>query len=137
MKALQDISWLRYLYTSVQREHFSWRGLRIVTVMVPSSSLHHFERFKYRMLVFEAATITPVLAINIEDDLMGSWCLTVQEGDSLQVMQRLEQAPSYEGFRSLALEQLERLPSIIDRSSKSPRPRRAGKTATIIKFPRP
>jgi len=126
MEALQDISWIRYLYTSVQREHFRWNGFRVVTIMVPSSSLHHHERFRYRMLVFEAATIKPVMAINIEDDLMGSWCLTLQQASSLEVLQRMDAAPGYDVFRELALDQLEqqlgKRPKTVARPSRREQP---------------
>lgn len=140
MEALQDISWIRYLYTSVQREQFNWKTFRVVTVMVPFSSLHHHERFRFRMLVFESVTIKPVLAVNIEDDLMGGWCLTLQRANSLEVLERMDEAPDYAGFREMAMAQLERLfPAAAPGPTAGPsrKHRKPGKNpGRILYFPR-
>ena len=110
METLQDVSWIRYLYTSVTLERFNEGSFRVVSVMVPDSSIHHNERYRYRMLFFEAVSASPVLAINLESDMMGLWCMSIQTGNSRTVLQHFDEAPGYDAFRALALVNAEKLP---------------------------
>ncbi len=110
METLQDVSWIRYLYTSVTLERFNEGSFRVVSVMVPDSSIHHNERYRYRMMFFEALSASPVMAVNLESDMMGLWCLSLQTGKSRKVLQHFDEAPGYDAFRSLALINAEKLP---------------------------
>ncbi len=112
MDTLHDVSWIRYLYTSVTLERFNEGSFRVVSVMVPDSSVHHNERYRYRMLFFETITVTPVLAINLESDMMGLWCMSLQTGSSRKVLMHFDEAPGYDAFRKLALIHAEKLPFI-------------------------
>ncbi|MBN1519172.1 MAG: hypothetical protein JW923_03690 [Spirochaetales bacterium] len=106
MQSLRDVSWMKYLYAGTPAERFDWGRFRVATVIVPPSGSG--ERYRYRMFFFEAGLNAPVLAVNLESDLLGAWKLTREDASGRGVLASFDQAPSYETFRSMAVAALDR-----------------------------
>lgn len=103
MHALQDVTWIKHLHTSSLVERFAHGRFRIVAVSIPSTAIHHNEQYRYRMFIFDGAGSSPVMAVNLESDLLDGWRLTFQAGSTRRIVERFDTVPSYESFRALAL----------------------------------
>lgn len=103
MDALQDVTWIKHLHTSTPVEHFSHGRFRVVAVAIPSTAVHHNEQYCYRMFFFDGAGSAPVMAVNLESDLLDGWRLTMQAGASRRIVDRFDDIPAYETFKALAL----------------------------------
>jgi len=103
MVPLQDVTWIKHLYSANQVERFDRGRFRVAAVALPETAMHHNERYRFRLLFFEATTATPVMAVNIESDMLGGWHLTLQTGSSRKVAASYDRPPAYEDFRVAAL----------------------------------
>jgi hypothetical protein len=103
MDALQDVTWIKHLHTSPPVERFSYGRFRIVAVAIPSTATHHNEQYRYRMFIFDNTGSSPVMAVNLESDLLDGWRLTVQAGATRRIVERFDTVLAYETFKALAL----------------------------------
>jgi hypothetical protein len=108
MEALSDLSWLRQVSLSTV-ERFELRGFGIALVSMPPTAAHHEERFRYRFLAFDPGLGKPVLSVDLESDILGDFCLSVQTGLEHRVLVRYDSPPSLAEFRSRALAEAEAL----------------------------
>ncbi len=119
MEPIKDLSWLRQLSLS-SVERFALHGFGMVLVSMPPTPAHHDERFRYRLLAFDPGLGKPVLSIDLETDILGDFCLSVQAGSEHRVLARYDLPPSLAEFRSRAVAEAE---SVLPSSPPDPRPR--------------
>lgn len=103
MDALQDVTWIKHLHTSSPVERFTYGRFKVVAVTIPSTAAHHNEQYRFRMFIFDGAGSSPVMAVNLESDLLDGWRLTVQTGASRRIIDRFDTVPPYETFKAMAL----------------------------------
>jgi hypothetical protein len=103
MDVLQDVTWIKHLHTSTPVERFSYGRFKVVAVAIPSTAAHHNEQYRYRMFVFDGTSSSPVMAVNLESDLLDGYRLTMQTGSSRRIVERFDMVPAYETFKALAL----------------------------------
>ena len=77
--------------------------LKVVAIAIPSTDAHHNEQYRYRMFFFDGTGSSPVIAVNLESDLLDGWRLTVQTGASRRIVDRFDAVPAYATFKALAL----------------------------------
>ncbi|MDP3176360.1 MAG: hypothetical protein Q8M76_00565 [Spirochaetaceae bacterium] len=106
MEAIRDLSWMRQLALS-SVERFELRGFGIAIVSVPPTSAHHGDRFRYRLLAFDPGLGKPILSIDLESDILGDFCLSLQFGAEHKILARFDAPPSLEEFRSRAIAEAE------------------------------
>jgi len=106
VEPISDLTWIRQLSLS-SIERLSVRGFDVAVVSVPSTSLHHEERFKYRLLAFDPWLGKPVLSVDLESDILGDYCLALQLGREHRVLARYDSPPSLPEFRERALAEAE------------------------------
>jgi len=126
MEALRDLTWLRQLALS-SVERFPLHGFDMALVSVPPTASHHEERFRYRLLAFDPSLGKPVLSVDLESDILGDFCLSLETGKEHRVLARYDSLPSLNEFRAQALAEAERsLPDSPggDRSASPARKRR-------------
>jgi hypothetical protein len=111
MVAIRDMTWMRHLVDG-QAERFELRGFRIALVTVQPTAAHHGDRFRYRLLAFDPALGKPVLSVDLESDILGDYCLSVEFEGARSVIARYDDPPTKGDFRALAIAQAEsRLPA--------------------------
>lgn len=119
MEPIRDLSWMRELQAAARRERLDLRGFRVSIIALTPTAARHQERYRFRLLAFDPVLGRPVLSVDLENDILGEYCLSVQEGESHQVLGRYDQAPSYESFRERALnEAATRLPLLGSRMAE-------------------
>jgi hypothetical protein len=99
---LRDLSWLRQLALA-DPERFKLRGFDIAVFSIPPTPDRHEERFRYRLLAFDPMLGKPVLSVDLENDILGEWCLSVQSGSDYQIIARFDSPPNLEEFRGYAI----------------------------------
>lgn len=106
MEAISDLSWLRQLaLCSVER--FELRGFGIVIVSLPPTPARHEERFRYRLLAFDPTLGKPVVSVDLESDILGDFCLSIQVGREHRIIARYDSPPTLSEFRERALDEIE------------------------------
>lgn len=95
---------MRELYLSSPVERFDWRKFSVVSSALEPSAGHHNDRYRYRLFFFEKGRRSPVMAVNMESDLLGSWSLTVTTASGTRIQASFDAAPDYEAFKAMALE---------------------------------
>ena len=103
MDALQDVTWIKHLHSSTPVDRFIHGCFKVVAIAIPSTDAHHNEQYRYRMFFFDGTGSSPVIAVNLESDLLDGWRLTVQTGASRRIVDRFDAVPAYETFKALAL----------------------------------
>lgn len=99
---LQDLSWLRQLAIAAP-ERFQLRGFDIAVFAIPPTSGHHEERFLYRLLAFDPGLGKPILSIDLERDILGECCLSMQSGQDYSIIARYDEPPAFADFRARAV----------------------------------
>ncbi|HET7838308.1 MAG TPA: hypothetical protein VFL04_01015 [Rectinemataceae bacterium] len=110
MEAIRDMSWMRHLALG-KPEHFELGGYRVALVSVEATAAHHGDRFRYRLLAFDPGLGKPFLSVDLESDILGDYCLSVEFQGSRHVLERFDSPPALGEFRERAVaEALSRLP---------------------------
>ncbi|PKL09521.1 MAG: hypothetical protein CVV51_03315 [Spirochaetae bacterium HGW-Spirochaetae-7] len=104
MDALRDQSWMRELYLSSPVERFDWRNFSVVSSAAEPNDGHHNNRYRFRLFFFEQRRRSPVMAVNMESDLLGTWSLTVTTASGTAIQASFDVALDYETFKAMALE---------------------------------
>ena len=119
MEAIRDMTWLRQLALS-SVERFELRGFGIALVSLPLTPSHHEDRYRYRLLAFDPGLGKPVLSVDLESDILGDFCLSLQLGAEHRVLARYDAPPPLPEFRERAMAEAEALlpafPSVPARS---------------------
>lgn len=141
MEPLRDLTWMRYLVTGPPVEKAERPGYTAVFVVVPRTKERHLERYRYRAFVFEPATRSPILAVNLESDILGEYILTLEDARGQSVLERYDRELSYEEFRTRTLAEAERrmppgVPSAQIHGKRTPSPYRASVGKAKSKYPR-
>ncbi|HSV56154.1 MAG TPA: hypothetical protein VLH39_03490 [Magnetospirillaceae bacterium] len=108
MEPLRDLSWMRFLLTGTPAEKVARPGYTASFAAVPRTKDRHLERYRYRAFFFKPGVRGPVLAVNLESDILGGYLLTVDDARGRSVLSRYGWEPAYDEFRSLALEEADR-----------------------------
>jgi hypothetical protein len=120
MEAISDMTWLRQLALS-SVERFELRGFGIAVVSLPPTPAHHEDRFRYRLLAFDPTLGKPVLSVDLESDILGDYCLSLQAGKEHRVLARYDFPPALAEFRERAIAEAEAaLPSAPSVPARSP-----------------
>ena len=120
MEAIRDLSWMRHVALS-SVERWELRGFGLALVSVPPTNAHHAERFRYRLLAFDPGLGKPVASVDLESDIIGDCCLSIQTSGAYEVLARYDSPPSLEDFRARAVAELEaRLPAAPGPAARSP-----------------
>jgi hypothetical protein len=106
MEAISDLTWLRQLALS-SVERFELHGFGIALVSMPPTPSRHEERFRYRLLAFDPSLGKPVLSIDLESDILGDYCLSIQVGREYRVLARYDSPPGLPEFRARAIAEAE------------------------------
>jgi len=106
VEPISDLTWIRQLSLS-SVERLSIKGFGIALVSIPTTPLHHEERFKYRLLAFDPWLGKPVLSVDLESDILGGFCLALQLGREHRILARYDSPPSLPEFRERALAEAE------------------------------
>ncbi len=106
MEALSDLTWLRQL-SLYPTERLELHGFGIAIVSIPPTPARHEERFRYRLLAFDPGLGKPVLSVDLESDILGDFCLSLQSGREHRVIARYDAPPGMEEFRARAIAEAE------------------------------
>ena len=109
MDPIRDLTWVKHLRSGTVVERLSLGSYRAVAVGLPTSGKSPPEQYVYRMLFFPYAGHQPVLALNLERSILGSFCLTEQAGTRHTRFDTVGDAMGYDEFRGWALERAERV----------------------------
>ncbi len=105
MEPLRDLTWMRHLLTGPPAERVERPGYAAVFVAIPRTKERHLERYRFRAFVFEPSARSPVLAVNLESDILGEYILTLEDARGRSVLDRFDREPSYEEYRNRVLEE--------------------------------
>lgn len=99
---VQDLSWLRQLAIAAP-ERFQLRGFDIVVFEISPTAGHHEEQFRFRLLAFDPGLGKPILSVDLEHDILGEWCLSMQSGPDYSIIARYDEPPKLADFRARAV----------------------------------
>jgi len=100
---------MKYLLASPLAEKVEKTGYSAALVSVPRTKERHNERYRYRAFFFEPSGKSPVLAVNLESDILGEYILTVEDARERGVLARYDLEPPFEEFRARAMEEADRI----------------------------
>jgi hypothetical protein len=106
VEPISDLTWIRQLSLS-SVERLSIRGFDVALISIPHNPLRHDERFRYRLLAFDPWLGKPVVSVDLECDILGDFCLSIQIGREHRVLARYDSPPSLGEFRERALAEAE------------------------------
>ncbi|MBT3275615.1 MAG: hypothetical protein HN368_20840 [Spirochaetales bacterium] len=103
MEPILDSSWMQQMMTAKVREKFIYCSYRAVALEIPAGSLQK-SPYHYRILFFSEESHMPVLSLNLESSILGSYLFTEHEGKNHLNLGHTEEELSYEDFRKWALD---------------------------------
>jgi hypothetical protein len=106
MEAIRDLTWMRQLARG-GAERFELGGYGVAVLDLPPTSAHHEDRYRYRFLAFDRVLGKPVFSVDLESDILGDYCLSIQQGQEHHILSRYDSPPSLAVFRSRALAEFE------------------------------
>jgi hypothetical protein len=106
VEPISDLTWIRQLSLS-SVERLSIKGFDVAVVSIPQNPLRHDERFKYRLLAFDPWLGKPVLSVDLESDILGDFCLSMQVGREHRILAHYDVPPNLEDFRARAVVEAE------------------------------
>ncbi len=106
MEPILDSSWMQQMITAKVREKFTYCSYRAVALEIPPQSLKK-SPYHYRILFFTDEFQKPVLSLNLETTILGSYCFTEHEGRNHLNLGHTDDEVSYEEFRKWAMERAE------------------------------
>jgi hypothetical protein len=109
MDPIRDLTWVKHIRSGTVVERLTVGSYRAVGVALPTSDRSPPEQYVYRILFFPSAGHQPVLALNLELSILGSFCLTEQAGARHTRFDTVEEAMGYDEFRRWALERAGRV----------------------------
>lgn len=103
MDALRDPSCLRDLLLSSPLERFGHGRFAVTAIAPKQASDFSRGRYKFRLFFFIGSGSRPVMAVNLESDLLGTWRMTATTAEGSKIVASFDEAPDYEAFKALAL----------------------------------
>ena len=97
---IQDLSWMKHIFTGAVRERFAYSGFRVVCIELDPAT---HSSYRFRMLFFAESEHKPVLSINLETSILGSSCITQHLANTHNNLGPAEDEMSFESFKELAL----------------------------------
>ena len=107
MEPIIDFSWMQHMLTGRVREKFTYNDYRAVALEIPEKNINR-SPYHYRILFFSDASQKPVLSLNLESSILGSYCYTEHSGNSHVNLGQSDEGVSYEDFKKWALQRAER-----------------------------
>ena len=108
METITDYTWMKHLYSGEILEKFDYGIFQAVALKIPSTRDHHLNQYHYRILFFPKDSNKPVLAVNLESSIIGSYCLTEQIGKQHLNFGPVSDSTTYKSFKLKALRQAEK-----------------------------
>ncbi|MCK7506546.1 MAG: hypothetical protein MZV70_22470 [Desulfobacterales bacterium] len=105
MEPLRDLTWMKYLLTGPPPNGRSGRGSPRLSPGAPGPRSGTWRRYRFRAFVLEPSARSPVLAVNLESDILGEYLLTLEDARGRSVLDRYDREPAYEEYRIRALEE--------------------------------
>lgn len=102
MEPIFDFSWMRQMATGRVRERFDYHRYKAVGLEIPPGPQYR-SPYHYRILFFSEDSGKPVLSLNLEASILGSYCFTEHSGQSHFTLGQSEADLSYDDFREWAL----------------------------------
>jgi hypothetical protein len=103
MEPIYDFTWMQQMMTAKVREKFTYHDYRAVALEMPRRSVQR-SPYHYRILFFPTESQKPVLSINLESSILGSYCFTEHNGKEHLNLGHTDDELSYEDFRRWALD---------------------------------
>ena len=107
MDPIYDYSWMRQMMVGKVRERFIFNDYRAVALELPSRTMRK-SPFHYRILFFPGQSQEPVLSLNLESSILGSYCFTEHQGKEHLNLGQTDFDLSYDDFKKWALERAKR-----------------------------
>lgn len=92
------------MLTGKVREKFTYNEYRAVAIEIPSKSIQR-SAYHYRILFFSDSSQKPVLSLNLESSILGSYCYTEHTAGNHINLGQSDEGVSYEEFKEWAMEQ--------------------------------
>ena len=99
---------MRQLLTGKVRERFEYDNYRAVAIELPDSSAGK-SPYHFRILFFPKTEQKPVLSLNLESSILGSYCLTEHSGRKHLNLGPSEDNVTYERFKEWALNEADKV----------------------------
>ena len=106
MEPIIDFSWMQHMLTGRVREKFIYNDYRAVALEIPPKSVQR-SPYHYRILFFADSSQKPVLSLNLESSILGTYCYTEHAGSDHINLGQSEEDLSYEDFKQWALQRAE------------------------------
>jgi hypothetical protein len=103
MDSIRDLTWAKHLRTGTVVERMDLGAYRVVSIRASTAEKSAPNQYVYRMLFFPASSHRPVLALNLEHSILGSFCLTEQAGTRHTRFDWAGDGMGYPEFREWAL----------------------------------
>ena len=110
MEPIQDFSWMQQLVTGKIVERFDYDAFEAVALEIPEMERRH-SPYHFRMLFFpgtavpQTQTSKPVLSLNLEFSILGSFCFTEHAGADHINLGHTDEQLTYEEFKGWALQE--------------------------------
>ena len=104
-----DLAWLHDVGLAARRETGTLQGCRWVLLGLSETSIHHDNRCLWRLVVFPGLGESKLFSIDLERDILGGFCMSLNSDEGWRVIARFELAPHYDEFRQRALSEAEAL----------------------------
>ena len=103
MEPIIDFTWMQQMMTAKVREKFMYHDYRAVALEIPTRAIQR-SPYHYRILFFSNDSHKPVLSLNLESLILGSYCFTEHSGKDHLNLGHTDNELSYEDFKKWAME---------------------------------
>ena len=103
MEPIYDFSWMQQMMTAKVREKFTFNDYRAVALEIPPKTIQR-SPYHYRILFFSRESQKPVLSLNLESSILGSYCFTEHQGKDHLNLGHTDDDLSYDEFKKWAME---------------------------------
>ncbi len=98
-----ELAWKRDTGLAAHRETGSLKGYPWVLLGLAETSAHHSSRWLHRLLLFPREGQAPLFSIDLERDILGEFCMSLNSEKGGRVLARFDIAPHHEEFLGRAL----------------------------------
>ena len=103
MEPIVDFSWMKQMFTAKVREKFTYNDYKAVGLEIPERT-YQKSPYHYRILFFSEESQKPVLSLNLESSILGSYCFTEHAGRNHLNLGHTDDELSYEDFKKWAMD---------------------------------
>ena len=94
---------MQQMITAKVREKFTFNDYRAVALEIPDKTIQR-SPYHYRILFFSQDSQKPVLSLNLESSILGSYCFTEHQGKAHLNLGHTDDYLSYDDFKKWAME---------------------------------